>query len=506
MKDRKYSILCVDDEPLNLSLLEAILVPRGYEVFCVSNGSDALETISRERVDLLLLDVMMPEMNGFEVCCRIKADHRFRSIPVIMITAHAAKENRIRGIEAGAEDFISKPFDISEVLARIGMLIRVKSLNDRLDSAYQNITNLARVAEEIIPTFDPLHFDFMGNITRIIRQVIATSADMPDHPQMILVGVRGEDGSGKWYRYGCNGRELAIDPLVADLDRFLGQPAAEPTIRFYNKSDPFEHELAGFAAFLADLSLEPDNIVVCLCGVLSICALNYGREVTVYDAEVLNSVVAQSLFLKSLSSQVRETEDAFAYTVRALARASEANDEDTGNHILRVGEYGALLARQLGMPEKFIDFIRLQSQVHDVGKIHVPPEILKKPGLLDPNEYEIMKQHTIVGAKILGEHVRLSLAAEIALTHHERWDGSGYPRGLKENQIPFSGRITSLADQYDALRNPRAYKPAYDHQTTCRILLQGDGRTMPQHFDPSVLSAFKVLAGRFEEVYEKLFA
>lgn len=133
MNLQKVRILCVDDEPQNLGLLDAMLTPRGYEVITAKNGLEALDKIAAERIDICLLDVMMPEMDGFEVCRRIKSDDRYRSIPVVMITVYADRENRIRGIEAGAEDFIAKPFDSTEVLARIKMLVHVKTLNDRLN-------------------------------------------------------------------------------------------------------------------------------------------------------------------------------------------------------------------------------------------------------------------------------------------------------------------------------------------------------------------------------------
>ena len=157
MTQRMARILCVDDEPLNLSLLEAILSPLGYDVVSAVNGPEALEKIQAERIDICLLDVMMPGMDGFEVCRRIKSNDLHRNTPVVMITSYADRENRIRGIEAGAEDLISKPFDSAEVLARIKMLLHVKSLNDRLQSAYHNIAELNRTLEvRIVQAVDDL--------------------------------------------------------------------------------------------------------------------------------------------------------------------------------------------------------------------------------------------------------------------------------------------------------------------------------------------------------------
>ena len=121
-----------------------------------------------------------------------------------------------------------------------------------------------------------------------------------------------------------------------------------------------------------------------------------------------------------------------------------------------------------------------------------------------PGEYEEMKKHTISGATILGDHVRLSLAKKVVLSHHERWDGSGYPNELKGEQLPIETRIMNIADQYDALRNARVYKPSFDHTRTYTILTHGDGRTMPHHFDPQVLYAFKNTASQFEDIYEKM--
>jgi len=204
------------------------------------------------------------------------------------------------------------------------------------------------------------------------------------------------------------------------------------------------------------------------------------------------------------TSAAIEAMNLLQYVVFALARAAEVNDEDTGNHIMRVGEYCAILAKEMGLDSAFVEQLRFEATLHDVGKLYLDPAILKKHGPLTPEEWEIMRLHTSNGAKIIGEHPMLQMAREVAQCHHERWDGTGYPIGLQGEQIPLSARIISIADQYDALRTPRVYKPAFDHRKTCKIIMIGDGRTRPEHFDPHALGAFIRISHRFDEIYERL--
>lgn len=338
MKHKPNRILVVDDEPLNRELLESHLIPLGYEVALAEDGEEALEKVNEFLPDVILLDVMMPGIDGFEVARRLKAREKTRMIPIVMVTALRETENRIRALDAGASDFMSKPIDRAELRATVGSQMQIKAYHDHMRQYQQELE--ARVEART------------GQLRHALKEIKKGSID----------------------------------------------------------------------------------------------------------------------------------------TITRLSRAAEFKDEDTGAHILRISGYSAAIAWKLGMDEKEVESILYASPMHDIGKIGVPDRILLKPGRLEKDEWEIMKKHTLWGSEILGQDSEgfVKLAQVIALTHHERWDGCGYPHGLKGKNIPLAGRIVAIADVFDALTSQRPYKEPFSLEKSYAIIKEGSGSL----FDPKVAAAF----------------
>jgi putative two-component system response regulator len=342
-------ILVVDDEARNLKLMEALLKAESYEVETASNGEAALAAVERRKPDLILLDVMMPGMSGFEVAGALKLSPETKGIPIIMVTSLADRQSRLNALNMGAEEFISKPVDRAELWVRVRNLLRLKEYND-----------------------------FLANHAIVLEEQV--------------------------------------------------------------------------------------------------------RERTA------------------------QLTDSYRQTITTLSRAASYRDEETGAHVRRISYYCDELARILGLDADFRDCLAYATPMHDVGKIAIPDHVLLKPASFTPQEWEIMKTHTTLGAKMLegDDSPYLRMGREIALSHHERWDGTGYPHGLKGDEIPLPARLMCLADVYDALRSRRPYKSPFDHARAVDIIRNGDGRTDPKHFDPDVLAAFNSAVVRFGEIHAEL--
>ena len=337
-------ILVVDDGEFNRELLEALLIGWGYACEMASSGAEGLAQL-RPEIDLVLMDVNMPEMDGLEATRRIRNNPAHSDLPIIIVTALSGKQERLRAVEAGANDFVEKPIDKTELQIRIASLLKMKAGQDQIK---RHRVELERAVE------------------------------------------------------------LRTEELRAALEMMV-------------------------------------------------------------------------------EAQAREHE-AHLDTVNRLAIAAEYRDENTANHIRRVGEYCALIAQALRLPVYDVESLRKASPMHDVGKIGIPDGLLLKPGKLTLAERRQMEQHTLIGARILGgsSSELLQIGECIALTHHEKWDGAGYPRGLAGEAIPLYGRICAVADVFDALTSARPYKSAFCNEKALQIMREGRGT----HFDPAILDVF----------------
>jgi len=357
----KNKILVVDDEEQNVKLLSSLLTAEGYETVTASNGREAVEKVKAFFPDLVLMDIMMPEMDGYEACSIIKSDAELLHIPVVIVTALSDRESKLRGLEVSANEFLTKPIDRIELILRVKNLLRIKEYEDFVVS----------------------------------------------HNQLL---------------------EREVRKRTYDLQHAMEEVEAA-------------HE---------------------------------------------------------------EIKSSYLETIYRLTLAAEFKDEDTAMHIKRISYYCKNLSKHLGQSDEFCEIIYYAGPMHDIGKIGIPDNILLKPGELTPEEFEIIQSHTTIGGRILsGSSSEFLAAAEVvALSHHERWDGTGYPRGLKGEDIPLMGRIMNIVDQYDSLRSKRPYKVPFSHEQSVDIISKSDGRTKPEHFDPKILGAFIDAGDEFDRIFE----
>lgn len=316
----------------------------------MENGLEALEKARYYRPDIIIVDVVMPGMDGFEVARRVKEDPLSTHIPVLIVTSLADRDSKVKGLEIGADELLFKPIDETEFKVRIKNLLKVKRFEDFL----------------------------------------------MEHGKMLEGEVN-------------------------------------------NKNEQ----------------------------------------------------------LKLAFEKIR---NGYIETVYRLTLAAEYRDKETGGHIKRISLYSQLLARYLELSENSVEAIFFASPMHDIGKIGIPDSILLKEGSHTMEESAIMKTHTVIGANILkgSDSEILKTAQEIALTHHETWNGQGYPRGLKGEDIPIAGRIVNIVDIYDALRSKRPYKEAFDHASSCKVI-----DNMKDRFDPVVFDAFNYCAEEFRRLFEE---
>ncbi|MFU8858025.1 MAG: HD-GYP domain-containing protein [Deferrisomatales bacterium] len=382
--------------------------------------------------------------------------------------------------------------------------------------AFRQTLELLKVTDDVLEELchqSPRLPDLDGLVVRALNDIAGGTGPLGSRAPSHVFVVHGRPPilTGTVYAVGQGRPVPAFGPFELEAHRSYAYSAASEEVLVSNaedEGDPESYQARFYPAVREAVGAPIRNFVTYrITGDRpgAVIAFNYPGRATRYEGQVLSALAITLASLWTLSSRVAQVEEAFLYLIGALARASEVNDQVTGDHILRVSRYAETLALAAGYGPEEARTIGYSAELHDVGKIHTPRELLRSPRPLAPADVEIMRQHTLQGEKIIGTSPRLAMARRIAGAHHERWDGSGYPRGLSGEDIPREARLCRLVDVYDALRSERPYKPALSHDESCRIMLEGDRRTRPDRdFDPELLRIFREIHADFQRIHAEI--
>jgi response regulator RpfG family c-di-GMP phosphodiesterase len=525
MKEKK-TILVVEDNQSTASYNKLILERNGYYAITVNTGLEAINRVNENNdIDLILMDIDLGiGLDGIDTAKEILKKY---NIPIVFLSSETDKEvlDRIGKIESYG--YILKTPNMQVIITSIKSAFQLyeaknalKIKNEELNKANAEKDMLVKQVKfqvnnnfQIIKNLDNIISKYYLNTskndaynfeTKFEQQHLMNTIFTHSQPEIIILIYLSDEnkGTGKCFKITAGNKYKSVY-YESDVSLFYKNALNSKTVIISNENEKPEN-LHLLSDDIRDLILSLNNSIILMNEHFFILAGNYPKEVEKYDADVLKGLSMQLILYRTIRLQSLKIKDSFRYTASALARAAEGKDNETGNHINRVSNYSLVLAKELSMPEHDIIDLEYSSKMHDVGKINIDLSILLKPGPLNESEFLEMENHTIYGALILGDSIYLKMARDIALSHHERWDGTGYPYGLKMNEIPISALIVTLADIYDALRSKRSYKPAFSHDKSCKIILEGDGRVEPHHFNPDVLKAFRNNSENFAKIYEEL--
>ena len=461
------TVLVADDSTLLRSILREELEAEGFEVYLADDGERATEMARDVRPDLVLLDDMLPGRPGAEVCRALKDDPATGHIPVVLLSAKNELKDKLAGFGAGCDDYVTKPFFTKELVARLRTKLRAKVSVDghrRLGEFYLEmlfgigsaITSPFKVEDEVevilrqamVAARAPRGTILLNDDDRGTLEIRGTIGYGPDGPKLgervrisdklPVVGAEGQ-GDDHAIRVCIDARRgSAFVPMVAK-ERLVGGVELE-----------FDAERAGLSA---------------------------------QDQKLLHALASQGAMFLENARLERDVRSMFLGIIVSLAGAVDAKDAYTHGHSLRVARTALMLGRALSLRRDVMEPLLLSAILHDVGKIAIPDEILKKPSRLDHDEFEIMKGHTTAGEKLLGHIPALRDVLPGIRHHHEHWDGSGYPDGLRGEDIPLMGRIILIGDACDAMTTDRVYR----HGRSVGEALAEMRRLAGRQFDPALV-------------------
>ncbi len=455
MINRIKTILIIDDMEANVNTLMELLDDK-YDILASLEGEGGLDILAdEENIDLILLDIMMPEMDGFEVCRRLKNNSKTKDIPVIFITADNNESSIEKAYEVGGVDYITKPFKAREVISRINTHLSLSEQKNLLEKNLQdNIILLNQYKDVVDISTIVSKTDIQGKITYVNDAFIKISGYTKDE----LIGknhniVRHSDVPTSVFK--------DLWETIKNKHTWQGEVKNK-------KKDGSYYVVQSVVMPILD---SKGNI------------------------EEFISVRHDITDIYNLQKEIEDTQKEVVFTMGAIG---ETRSKETGNHVKRVAEYSRLLAFYVGLSQEDITLLADASPMHDIGKVGIPDNILHKPGKLDDDEFVIMRTHAELGYKMLAHSNRplLKTAAKIALEHHERWDGLGYPRHLKEEEISIEGRITAIADVFDALGSDRVYKEAWENERIFEYFKEQKGK----QFDPKLVDLFFENLDKFLEI------
>ena len=450
-------ILVVDDEPDVRRLITEALQRQGYHVVGVEDGACALGHLEANAYDLMITDLRMPGLSGIELLDETHA--RYPLMATMVLTAYGTIQTAVIAMQRGAMDFLTKPFDIGELLHKVAdCMVR----RDRRRSSADHVMSLLVEVAGILSQDADLDY-ILDSIVELLRRTFSTLGVeirlfSSDDAKGELVLQRGRHFAD------CAGVRLGL-ARIKTLAR-EDHPWCVQRVRAEGGAAP---ECEGVTVPLRGGSEVMGALMILRRSEPTVLSLEQGRILQLFGAQI-GLALLHSRTRERLLSTARDLEQTKLSTVRSLSQVLGTFDPATRAHSERVAQYACLLGRAQGLPESEIDILRIGGLLHDLGKLGINDGTLQKSSALNLDEYDRIKLHPVLGARILSGMEAFAQAVPIVASHHEQWDGNGYPQGLAGEQIPYLARIVAVVDTYDALTNDRPYRRALSQQEALKML------------------------------------